>query len=72
MTTTSSPPSTGPDPVLAEHVDESGRRFGFATVTHPDAVGLGIHFSAFLINGPRANTGPVSIRTPLWVSSHGR
>lgn len=47
MTTTSSPPSTGSDPVLAEHVDESGRRFGFATVTHPDAVGLGIHFSAF-------------------------
>jgi len=59
-------------PVMAKHVDDSDRRFGHASISHPEASGLGIHFSAFLIDDPRANTGPVSIRTPSWVSSHGR
>ena len=36
--------------VMAEHVDAEGRRFGYATVDHPEATGLGIHFSAFFGN----------------------
>jgi pimeloyl-ACP methyl ester carboxylesterase len=44
-------PALGPvEPVLTDHVDEAGRRFGYATVSHPGAVGLGIHFSAFFGN----------------------
>lgn len=47
MSTITTPEVT---PVMAEHVDDAGRRFGYATVDHPDAVGLGIHFSAFFGN----------------------
>lgn len=34
-------------PVIDEYVDDHGRRHGHALVTHPEAEGLGIHFSAF-------------------------
>jgi pimeloyl-ACP methyl ester carboxylesterase len=50
MTTTDVRSDASFDPVMAEHVDEAGRRFGYATVTPPGAAGLGIHFSAFFGN----------------------
>lgn len=45
MTTTT--PDAGFAPEMGEHVDEAGRRYGHALVTHPGAEGLAIHFSAF-------------------------
>ncbi|MGZ4677100.1 MAG: alpha/beta hydrolase family protein [Acidimicrobiia bacterium] len=35
------------DPVVQEHVDPEGRRFGYVHVRHPGSRGLGIHCSAF-------------------------
>lgn len=50
MTAATAPDAAALEPTMVEHVDGTGRRFGYATVTHPDAVGLGIHFSAFFGN----------------------